>query len=78
MKFKVTARRLREDWAAIAARHPPPPPVSRGLGDTLAKLARPCGATLAAIAWEAFTGYPCGCQERQAELNAALPYKPPS
>ena len=51
---------------AVGARVELPP--SRGLGDTVAKLAAPV-AELFGI------GDDCGCAERQAKLNELFPYK---
>ena len=43
-------------------------PRSRGLGDTIAKLAAPMAELIG-------LGEDCGCAGRQAALNALLPYK---
>ncbi len=43
-------------------------PPSRGLGDTIAKLAAPVAELIG-------LGDDCGCAERQAALNALLTYK---
>jgi uncharacterized Zn-binding protein involved in type VI secretion len=48
---------------------------SRGLGDTVAKLAHATGiARLVEGVSVAVTGKPCDCGRRQADLNAAAPY----
>lgn len=49
---------------------------SRGLGDTVAKFTHAIGLDVAAesIA-RAVTGKPCGCKQRQAALNSAVPYR---
>lgn len=47
---------------------------SRGLGDTIAKVAHATGiAKVVEIAASAF-GRPCGCNKRQEKLNEWLPY----
>ena len=47
---------------------------SRGLGDTVAKLARATGADKIAGALERLTGRPCGCERRRGALNDRLPF----
>ena len=47
---------------------------SRGLGDTVSKLAEASGLTKIATAIESATGRPCGCAGRQAALNRLVPY----
>lgn len=49
---------------------------SRGLGDTVAKLAKCIGADKVAKVYEQVTGRPCGCADRQAKLNQLVPYAP--
>lgn len=46
----------------------------RGLGDVVAKVAEVTGVASAARALENATGKPCGCAERRAALNKALPF----
>jgi len=48
---------------------------SRGFGDTVAKIANATGIAAAAHLVSRVTGVPCGCAERQARWNAAVPYK---
>lgn len=45
---------------------------SRGLGDVVAKVAR---ATGLATAVKAFAGEGCGCGQRRAALNRAMPFR---
>lgn len=45
---------------------------SRGLGDTVAKVAHAVGITPERI--ERITGKPCGCGKRQEALNKLIPY----
>ena len=47
---------------------------SRGLGDTLAKLARATGAARVAEALASATGRDCGCNRRREALNQRVPY----
>src|SRR5882724_2368962 len=54
-------------------RHSPPP--SRGLGDTVVKLAKAIGADRAARALTLATGTDCGCGRRRRLLNDAMPYR---
>jgi hypothetical protein len=49
--------------------------VSRGLGDTVAKVADATGLTKAVKTYERLSGKPCGCAGRQALLNKLVPYK---
>jgi len=42
---------------------------SRGLGDTVAKLAEATGIAAVARTVERVTGRPCGCAQRRAALN---------
>lgn len=73
-----------EAFAKSAGRQPiGPPRKSRGLGDTVAKITRATGLDKVAKAVARVTGKPCGCAERQAALNALVPYstapqEPPS
>lgn len=46
---------------------------ARGAGDIVHKVATITGISSAAKAVERMTGKPCGCAERRAALNAALP-----
>lgn len=48
---------------------------SRGLGDTLAKLARSTGADQVAHALARATGRDCGCDRRRQTLNEWMPYR---
>ena len=48
--------------------------VSRGLGDTVEKIAQAIGADKIAEAFEKTTGKDCGCNKRKAALNQAFPY----
>jgi hypothetical protein len=45
----------------------------RGLGDRVAAVAAVTGIAWAAKKVERVTGKPCGCAERRAALNKALP-----
>jgi hypothetical protein len=45
---------------------------SRGLGDVVAKITHATGIDRVV---KAVTGGGCGCEERQAALNAAIPFK---
>ena len=47
---------------------------SRGLGDTVAKLARATGVDRLAGAIERVTGRPCGCERRRRALNDRVPF----
>ena len=47
---------------------------SRGLGDTLAMLARATGAARVAQSLASASGRDCGCNRRRQELNRWLPY----
>lgn len=49
---------------------------SRGLGDTVAKVAHAVGADRLAAAFTRATGKDCGCKGRQALLNRLVPYVP--
>lgn len=64
------------DDALIAAGIDPDNLPSRGLGDTVAKIARKTGIARAVRAVEKMTGKPCGCSKRQAKLNEAMPFRP--
>jgi hypothetical protein len=46
---------------------------ARGAGDIVHRVARATGIATVAKAVERVTGKPCGCKERRAALNAALP-----
>jgi hypothetical protein len=48
---------------------------SRGLGDTVARLARLSGVTSFTESLQRATGADCGCQGRRRELNRILPYR---
>ena len=48
---------------------------SRGLGDTVGKLAQWTGAAALAGQIERLTGRECGCNRRRARLNQAVPYR---
>ena len=47
---------------------------SRGLGDTIAKLARATGVDRVAAMIERVSGKPCGCDRRKSALNAWVPF----
>lgn len=47
---------------------------ARGFGDVVHSIARITGVARVAKAVEAATGKPCGCAERRAALNAAVPF----
>jgi hypothetical protein len=64
---------LAEEGACPMGKHSAPP--SRGLGDTVAKIAKAIGADRAAKAIEHIRGRDCGCGKRQARLNELVPYK---
>ncbi len=65
MKFKITKR-------VIAELPPPEPPpaVSRGLGDTVARVTHATGIARATH----WLGLPCRCAQLQEALNKAIPY----
>lgn len=46
----------------------------RGLGDTVAGLAKAVGADKAAALFHRMTGKDCGCEGRREKLNALVPY----
>jgi len=69
MKFKVT-RHLQPG----SLPHDPPPLVSRGLGDTVAKVTQATGVASAVAAITQATGIPCWCLRFQGALNRAVPY----
>lgn len=46
---------------------------ARGAGDIVHRVAKATGIAAVAKAVERATGKPCGCKERRAALNAALP-----
>jgi hypothetical protein len=48
---------------------------ARGAGDLVEKAARLTGIKAAVKAVERVTGKPCGCAQRRAELNSAIPFK---
>ena len=56
----------RSDWERIVAGKAPK---SKGLGDTIAKVAKWTGAEKVAKAYEKATGKDCGCDKRRAKLN---------
>lgn len=51
-------------------------PPSKGLGDTIAKLAEATGVAKVVAKIEAVTGVDCGCQGRRELLNRLVPYAP--
>lgn len=51
-----------------------PPHVSRGLGDTIAKVTHATGLDKLAELYTQVTGKPCGCASRQEALNKLVPY----
>jgi len=64
---------LAEEGACPIGKHSVPP--SRGLGDTVAKLAKAIGADRAVRALTLARGVDCGCGRRRRLLNDALPYR---
>ena len=48
---------------------------SRGLGDTIEKVARATGITAVVEKVSKATGKDCGCKKRKKNLNQAFPYK---
>lgn len=48
---------------------------SKGLGDTVEKITEATGIKKAVELFSSITGIDCGCDERQAKLNALVPYK---
>lgn len=61
---------------ALMFHHTEAPEVSRGLGDTVAKIATAIGADKLAAQYTAATGKDCGCKGRQDALNRLVPYAP--
>jgi hypothetical protein len=53
---------------------PSPAIVSRGLGDTVAKITHATGLDKLATLYTQVTGKPCGCASRQEALNKLGPY----
>jgi hypothetical protein len=51
-------------------------PKDQGVGDTLARLLDPRGGKTWKRWYQALTGHPCGCLDRQRRLNALFPYPP--
>jgi hypothetical protein len=49
-------------------------PPSRGLGDTIAKVAHALGADKAAHVFERLSGRECGCGKRREKLNDIVRY----
>ena len=47
---------------------------SRGLGDTIARIAHATGVDQIAHAFERVTGRECGCERRRQALNEVVPY----
>ena len=47
---------------------------SKGLGDSLEKMAKAVGANKVASAYEQATGKDCGCNKRRDALNRVFPY----
>lgn len=47
---------------------------ARGLGDTVARIAKVTGAVRLAEAYTKLTGWDCGCKRRQTKLNEMFPY----
>src|SRR5207302_548591 len=74
-KRKLIAEVPRKDWPAwakvIALAKTKD---EKGVGDTIARIVGPIGGQ-AYKRWREIKGAPCGCDERQADLNAAFPYK---
>lgn len=48
---------------------------SKGLGDTIAKVTKATGIKYVVDKISEATGIPCGCSERQEQLNEIIPYK---
>lgn len=48
---------------------------SRGLGDTIEKMAKASGIKKAVDTIAKVTGKDCGCKKRKEQLNKAFPYK---
>tara|TARA_R110000796_G_scaffold64291_2_gene149061 strand:- start:131 stop:310 length:180 start_codon:yes stop_codon:yes gene_type:complete len=48
--------------------------ISRGLGDTVEKIAHAIGADKVAKVYEKITGKDCGCNKRKDKLNKTVPY----
>ncbi len=48
---------------------------SRGLGDTIEKVAKATGVSKIAETVTKVTGKDCGCKKRKEKLNQAFPYK---
>lgn len=46
----------------------------RGVGDTVARVIGPIGGDAWKLWFKTLTGKSCGCERRQADLNAAYPY----
>jgi hypothetical protein len=49
-------------------------PPTRGLGDTVANIAKAIGADKAASFFQHITGKDCGCARRREKLNGLIPY----
>jgi len=47
---------------------------ARGAGDVVHRIAETTGVGKLVRKFEAMTGKPCGCAERRAALNAAMPF----
>ena len=47
---------------------------SRGIGDTIAKFTHATGIAQAVHAVSTAVGVPCGCGQRQENLNQAIPF----
>jgi uncharacterized protein YdaT len=47
---------------------------SKGLGDTVEKIAKAVGADKVTKVIESITKKPCGCNKRKEALNNAFPY----
>lgn len=50
-------------------------PVSKGLGDTIAKITHATGLDKLADIYTEITGKDCGCSKRQEFLNELAPYR---
>jgi len=48
---------------------------SKGIGDTIEKIAEATGVRKVVKVIENVTKKPCGCQKRKEKLNKAFPYK---
>lgn len=59
---------------ALMVEPPKPPEISRGLGDTVAKITHATGLDKLSELYTNITGRDCGCASRQEALNKLVPY----